>query len=221
MDVPQMVDRIQRDTPITDTDTIVAKLNAAQDWCWNRILPMNKGILTVLDNEITLAADTHSYDLAAHVSTGTLYELLYLGVKFASDTKFNEVRWCQPSMEDFRWWDQQPVAARHPVLAFVDSFDKLRLAPGLPSGTLLRVDYIYKPAEMSLVDQTTCQLPEPYHEAIVSDATARCFLSIDDTREGSYRREALDALYGAQNVTSSRQTQQQPRTRPSHRRWSR
>ncbi len=214
----QMIERIERDTQLADQEQIVGKLNAAQDWIFNRVLPMNRELLKVTDDENTMASDTRSYDLAANVATGVLYEIQWLGVKYTSDTVFVPVEFCGGSSPNFIYWDQQTVKAVHPQWVVIDNFNQVRFAPGLPSGTIIRTDYIYKPRQLSIASKTDCDLPEVFHEAMVSEATARCFLGIDDTREGTFRREALDALYGAQNVLKQRQFQTPPRTRPSMRR---
>ncbi len=215
INLQEQIVAVQSDTQESDADVIVRKLNKAMSYVANRILATNVEILKVTDDQIVLAADAKSYDLAANVSTGELLQLEFLGVQYSSETVFTPVEFIKGNSEQFVYSDQQPVQAVHPQYCVIDNFNKVRFAPGVPSGSTLRVDYIYKPATMSLVTQTTCQLPSIFHEVIVSDAIRQCFLRLDDTRDSLYKFQAMDELYGALNVLNSRQFQQSPKTRPS------
>lgn len=213
----QMIAAVSSDTQDPNQDRIIEKLNAAQSWIFNRLLPMNKEILKVTDMQLTMAADTHSYDLAANVTTGTLYSIENFGVKYASDSQFLPVVFLAGSDARFLYWDQQPVQATRPVYVVIDNFNKVRFAPGLPISTVIRVDYIYGPRDMNPNTQTTCDLPSAFHQAIVSEAISRDFRALDDDRSQEYRVIALDEEYGAKNVLGIRQFMQPPRTRSSNR----
>ncbi len=223
MDLATMITRVQGDSQVSDVEYIIGKLNAAQDWVVNRVLPMNTEILKVTNDQITVSVDTQSFDLNANISTGTLYELQWLGVKFSGETIFTPVEYVNGSDPGFIYWDQQGVQAIHPQYVTTDKFNQVRFAPGLPSGTIIRADYIYKPREMSLQQRVNCELPDPFHECVVSEATSYCWRGIDDDRRGDMHGEAMDRLYGAQNVLKTRQFAQPFRTRPSSfgpgRRW--
>ncbi len=216
-----MIAAVSADTQIADQNFIIRKLNKAQSYVTNRLIPTNIELFKVTNNQITLAADTKSYDLAANVSTGELQQIELLGVEYSSETKFTPVTFIKGNSEQFDYWDQQAVQPIHPQYCVIDNYDRVRFAPGIPSGSILRVDYIYKPAQMSLQTQTTCQLPTIFHEVIVSDAIRQCFLGIDDTRAGDYQFQAMNELYGALNVLNSRQFSQSPKTRPSYTRRQR
>lgn len=217
MILQDMIARVTADTSNANTEKIVGKLNAAQDWIWNRILPMNTEILKITDDQITVASDTKSYDLNAHVSTGTLYEIQWMGVQFAGQTNFFPVQYVNGSNPTFIYWDQQDEQAVNPQYVAIDDFNEVRFAPGLPSGSVIRVDYIYKPRTLSLAQQVNCDLPDPFHEAVVSEATSLIWRMMDDTRSGQAHSEALDRLYGGINVLAKRQFQQPFATRPSSR----
>lgn len=212
-----MITRVQQDTSMSNVDTIIGKLNAAQDWVWNRILPMNTEILKITDDQITVAADTKSYDLNAHVSTGELYELQWMGVQFSGDQDFWPVTYMNGSNPTFIYWDQQDEQAVNPQYVAIDNFNQARFAPGLPSGTVIRVDYIYKPRQLSLANRVNSDLPSIFDECMISKAVELVWRAMDDTRSGEAARDALDRLYAAQNVLATRQFQQPFRTRPSSR----
>jgi len=218
-----MIPAVFADTQQSNTDTIIIKLNAAQDWVWNRVLPMNTEILKVTNDQNTVAAATKSYNLNANVTTGTLYDLQWMGVQFSGETEFTAVSYVNGSDPNFIYWDQQDEQAVHPQMVVIDNFNQVRFAPGLPASTIIRADYIYKPRTLSLPTQTTCDLPEVFHECVVAKACSYVWTGIDDTRSQTKDYEALDRLYGAQNVLAVRQFQQPFRTRPSsrgvRRRW--
>lgn len=215
MNLQEMLAAVQGDTQIADQNYVIRKLNKAQSYVANRIMPTNVELFKVTDDQITLNSDTRSYDLAANVSTGELQQIEFLGVKYSSETRFTPVVYTKGNTDQFIYWDQEPVQPVHPQYTVIDNYDRVRFAPGIPSGSILRVDYIYLPKALSLQTQTTCQLPTIFHEVIVSDATRQCFLGIDDTRDQSYKFMAMDELYAALNVLNSRQFQQSPKTRPS------
>lgn len=214
MNLETMIQRVKDDTQAEDP-FIVGKLNSAQDWIWNRLMVMDANILKVDDDQNTLAADTSTYDLAANVATGALYQIKWLGVKFSGDTKFHPVTFMNSSDERFVWADQQDAISSGTVYAAIENFDQVRFAPPLLSGTIIRTDYIYKPRTLALGTQAVPDLPEVFHEAQVARATGEAFLGIDDDRVGVYFGMAMDKLYGALNVAGLGQTQQPFRTRPS------
>ncbi len=222
MILERMVTRIQDRTQSNNIGSIIDELNSAQDFVWNRIITNNANILKVDNCQITLAAQTSSYDLAANVTSGTLIEIKWLGVQFSGDTVFNPVTWIDSSNDNFIAADQsaQP-ASSSPVFASSENFNKVRFAPPLPSGTVLRVDYIYAPVDLSLPTRTTSDLPFIVHEAITDKATAQTYVNIDDmTRAQYWEVQATSKLMSAQNVLNRRQYQQQPRIRSSSQRGS-
>lgn len=214
-----MIRSVKADTQIRQDPDIIIKLNSAQDELANRILTMDENILKVSNDQNTLSATTSSYDLAANVSTGVLYQLKWLGIKLDGDTKFHEVVFVDSSDNEFISLDQETTTATgHPILCAIENFNQVRFAPPLPSGAILRTDYIYKPAPLSLDSNIESDLPEPFHEAMVAKAKAEAFAGIDDDRVSYFERIALAKLYGAQNLLGQRQLSQPLRTRPFQRR---
>lgn len=215
MDLQSMIDAVSQDTQAGDTNFIIRKLNKVQSYVANRIMATNPELFKVTDDQIALAADTRSYDLAANVSTGQLQQIEFLGVQYSGETTFRGVEFAKGNNPQFLYWDQQPVQTIHPQLCVIDNYDRVRFAPGIPSGSTLRVDYMYYPRTLALQTQTTCDLPVIFHECLVSDATRNTFLAIDDTRDAPYKFMAMDELQAAFNVLNNRQFQQPFRTRPS------
>ena len=217
MTLEQMIESVRQDTQVNDANFIITKLNAGQSWIYNRVFPMNKEILKVTDEEFTMAAATHTYNLGANVSTGTLISLENLSVKFTTETLFVPVVFISGSDPLFLYWDQATVQAIRPVYCVSTIFSQLRFAPGLPTSTIIRADYLYAPRPLSLETRATCDLQLPFHEAIVSKAKSGCFVGIDDDRAVYFDQQALDNEIGAKNVLGIRNFSSPPRTRPSHR----
>ena len=223
MNLESLIRAVQTDTQVASPTTIISALDEAQEWCANRILVMDENVLKVNNDQMTLTGDTRTYDLGANISTGTLYQLKWLGVQLSTDTKFHQVEWVDSSENYFVQLDQSTTAASaHPVLAASENFDQVRFAPFLVSGDIIRADYIYKPKPLSLEDNVECDLPDPFHWPVVNKARSELFDAIDDDRAQTYMRRAIDTIYGASNVLQQRQLQQRPTTAPfgvSRRRW--
>ena len=215
MDLETMIRSVRDDTQISNAQKIIDKLNSGQAWVTDRVLVMDENILKVSNDQNTLGATTSTYDLAANVNTGVLYQLKWLGVRLSGDTKFQPIRFVDSSDNEFISLDQETTTATsHPVLCAVENFNQVRFAPPLASGVVIRTDYIYKPAPLSLESNIESDLPETFHETIVAKAKAEAFAGIDDDRIAYFERMALDKLYAAMNVLGQRQLQQPPRTRP-------
>ena len=218
MTLEEMLESVREATQESRENVILIALNAAQDYFSNRLYPMNKEILKITDHQITISGTTDVYDLGANVLTTTkLYAIEFLGVKHTTDTDFIPVTFVSGGSAEFRYWAQQPAQSIQPVLCVSDNFDQVTFAPPLPDATKLRLDYIYNPAKMDLATNVQCRLPEPVHEAVVSEAKARVFRGLDDLRSQEYHLEALDNYNGAKNTIGTRQFQDPQRTRPSHR----
>lgn len=209
---------IQDRTKSSRIPMIVAELNSAQDWAWNRILTSNPNIMKVDDVEKTMIGQTSSYNLALNVSaTQTLVAVKWLGVKLTGDTKFTAVVFIDSSDDRFMAADQDTAAVGQPVFAAMENFNQVRFAPPLPSGAIVRVDYIYAPADLDFEVNTTPDLPQTVHQACTDKATAQVFVTLDDDRAGYWEAQALSKLYSAMNTINRQQYAQQPRTRPSTR----
>jgi hypothetical protein len=218
MILESMLIRLRDRTHMLSKDSmLIGELNSAQDHIWNRIITNNANILKVDDKELTLAAQTSSYDLATNVSTTvTLVAVKWLGVKLTGDTKFQSVVFIDSSDDRFISADQDSAATAQPVYAAMENFNQVRFAPPLPSGAILRVDYIYGPLGLDLATNCSPDLPYLVHEAIVDKATAQVFVNLDDDRAGYWEAQSLGKLYAASNSLNRRQYAQQPRTRPSN-----
>mgnify|MGYP001566524748 CR=1 FL=1 len=212
-----LIDSILKDTQGSDRVYVAQKLDSVQDTLWNRILTMNEEILKVTGDITTLTADTSNLDFADEVTTGIPYSFQWLGVKYSGDSKYNEVRFVDGSDPEFIALDQEDATERYPVLAVIHNFTEVRFAPPLPSGTLVRLDYIYRPTDIT-VDRGAYEpdIPRPFHKALLAEATAECFIGQDEDNKATWhKRQSLDKLYGGLNVLKTRQFQQQFRTRSS------
>ena len=208
--VTQMVDRIKGRTFQKDSTKIIGELASAVDWAFNRIFDTQNGadLLSVFDSEKTLATYTREYDLSANVST-SLVGIKQLWIKFPTETTFTPARTVDTTDLEFIFNDQwassdvTTVAKGHPVLFDVINFAKLRFAPPLAAGTVLRIDYWKKP---NVLDPTTnnnpnigTDLPFVVEESVIDKATAQIFDLMDDSRADRWDRKAearlTDALY--------------------------
>lgn len=217
MILTRQITRIQDRTQSNNIGSIIDELNSAQDFVWNRIITNNANILKVDNCQLTMAAQTSSYDLGTNVTTGTLVAIKWLGTKFSGETVFNPVGWVDSSSDAFILADQSTQAATNsPVLCASENFTQVRFAPPLPSGTVLRCDYIYTPTDLSLSSNIISDLPAIVHEAMTDKATAQTFINIDDLTRASYwEGQALSKLVSAQNSLRRRQYQQTPQTQSS------
>lgn len=211
------ITQIMERTGSNDTNSIITELNSAQDDIWNQIIVMNENILKVDNCQLTMAALTSSYDLGASVTTGTLVAIKWLGVKFAADTVFNPVIWIDSSTDAFILADQSIQAATtSPVYATSENFTRVRFAPPLPAGTIIRADYIYMPVEMNLSTKIVSDLPKIVHQAMTDIATAQTFTNIDDLdRYKVWAFTGQRKVAAAMNSLRKRQYQQTPQTRSS------
>ena len=224
MTVADMVDRIKVRTFQKDDTKVIGELRAAVDWAFNRIFDTENGadLIATWGSELTMAAQTREYNLAANVS-GTIYGIKALWLRFSTETTFTPMRPVDSADMRFLFDDQYAssdtttVAVGHPVLYDVVQFGKLRFAPPLPSGSVLRVDYWKKPA---IVDPTTnntldlgTDLPPVVDESIIDKATGQIFDLMDDTRAEKWEKRAearlTDALYVIVRRTSG-PTETQP-----------
>lgn len=217
MILERMITRIQDRTQSNNIGSIIDELNSAQDFIWNRIITNNSNILKVDNCQLTMAAQTSSYDLGANVTSGTLVAIKWLGTMFSGETIFNPVGWIDSSSDQFLLADQSTQAATNsPVFAASENFTQVRFAPPLPAGTVIRVDYIYTPTDLSLSANILSDLPNIVHEAMTDKATAQTFMNIDDGSRAAYwEGQARDKLMSAQNSLRRRQYQQTPQTRSS------
>lgn len=207
---------VKRRTHASRDADVIGELTSAQDWCWNRVASGSSNILKVDDTELTMAAQTSSYDLATNVSTTkTLIAIKWLGVKLSSETKFTPVIFLDSSDDRMIYADQDTAATVQPIYCSIENFGQVRFAPPLPSGTIIRCDYIYAPTDLSLASNASPDLPILVHNAIADKATAQIFINLDDDRAGYWEGQSIAKLYSAINVLNRRQFQQQPRTRPS------
>lgn len=220
MILESMVMRLRGRTHQLDRDSqLIDELNSGSDWAWNRIVTNNANILKVDNFQSTMAATTSSYNLGSAVPAATpLIAIKWLGIKFPSDSKFNPVIFIDSSDNRFISADQDTASSQHPVYAAVENLTQIRFAPPLPAGTILRCDFIYSPADLSLSANALVDLPNMLHEAIVDKATAQMFANLDDDRANYWEVQALSKIYSAANNLNRRQYTQQPRIRPFNRR---
>ena len=210
MTTQDIVTRVKDRTRHRDDTRVVGEINSAKDWAYTKIFLSENGpdLLMTHDTELTMSAQTRSYDLDANI-TGTLYGIKKLWLRFSNETNFTEMKPVDSSDEQFSWDDRYPasdtttVASGHPVRYDIVNFAKVRFAPPLPTNAVIRVDAWIKPPDIDPTLNPTltysADIPEPSHEAIVDKATAQIFNLLDDDRweiwEASAARRLSDALY--------------------------
>lgn len=182
----------------------------------NRVYLTEDGpdLLSTLAQEITLSADTKTYDLAANI-TGNFLGIKALFCKFPSDTVFTLMENVDVEQPVFQDIDSQPAAIEpvqinHPVLYHVYNFGTVRFDQKLPASTVLRVDFYRFGAPPDPTTNNTVEngedLTEFLHDAIVCKATAHCLENLDDERTGSWETRAMIYLNDALRLVQKRVT---------------
>lgn len=212
MTAQEMVKLVQDRSRQRDQAKILRELRAAYRWAANRVYLSEGGpdLLSTIGQELTLAADTRDYNLAANI-TGNFLGLKQLWSKLPSDVSFTPMDTADLETPNFQNRDNQPaatpeVALNHPVLYHVYNFGMVRFSPTLPSGTILRADFFRFGAPPDPTTNNTTEsgsdLDSVFHDAIVCKAAAHCLENIDDDRVGSWETRAMvylnDALLVAQ-----------------------
>lgn len=198
MTTQQLVTSVKERTRHQDDTRVVRELNSSLDWAYTKVFNSTNGpdLLMTFDTELTMAAVTRDYDLGANV-TGTLYSIKQLWLRFATDTNFTPmIQRDAVSDDQFVWADQYPssdttsIAVGHPVRYDIINFAKVRFAPMLPTGAIIRIDACIKPPDMDPTTNPTLtysfDIPEPTHQAIADKATGQIFRLLDDTRAKEY-----------------------------------
>lgn len=208
-----MVLRVKQRTAQPNDLKIIGELASAKDWAYNKIFISADGPdqLSSSDVEVTLSLRTREWDMgaASGISGTDIYGIKLLWLKFPSETVFSPMRPADSADLRFIFNDQwtsadtTTVATGHPVMYDVIDFAKVRFAPPLPSGSVIRVDYWLNPPNPN--PNTNNQLlygddiMAPTHEAITDKATAQIFVGIDDNRVLYWEQQAMlrlrDALY--------------------------
>ncbi len=226
-----MLDLMKQRTKVQDSAKLLRELRSAYRWAVRRVYNAAGGpdLLTTIGEELpVLAAVTRDYDLGAAVTGGEFLGVKMLSLKLPIDSFFTEMQPSDANATKFASADSAPVsnpniAQGHPVMYTAINFSKVRFAPALPIGAIIRADYFRigpvpdpttNPTQEDGVD-----FPAIFHDAVVSKAVAQIFTTLDDTREGTSETRARDELNDAIYLATSR-TKGPVQTRPvrSHRR---
>lgn len=230
MTTQDMLDLLKQRTKITDQSKCLRELKVAYRWAVNEIYKSADGpalLVTVGEELPALLATTRDYDLESIIATaggGTLLGLQTLWVRLPGDTKFTRLIPRDITSNDFVARDAQPatdplIASGYPIFFAVTNYGQVRFAPALPTGAILRADYSRFGPEPDPITNPTQQdgtdLPSLFHDAIVHEATANLFLTLDDDRAIAWASKSLptlnSAIYTAGKAT---RTQRPVETRP-------
>jgi hypothetical protein len=210
----QYVERVRNRTHHPADAKIIGELASAKDWVTNRVFKSADGPdqLASWATELTLAATARDYDLGAALS-GTLYGVKLLWLKLSQDSVFSPMRPVDTADMRFIFNDlytasSSIVATGHPVMYDVVNFAKVRFAPPLPSGAVIRVDYWLRPPEIDPTENNVLtygsDIMEPVQEAIADKATAQIFNIMDDSRDMYWEQQARDKVNDAIHVLHKR-----------------
>ena len=205
-----MLTRVKQRTRMQDEYRILTELQHAYGWVLRRVYNTEKGpnLLITIDEELSINATTRDYDLASNLAHALL-GVKQLWLKLPSDTTFTPMVTADTNSSVFVVTDSASITATgHPVFYDVVNFDKVRFAPALPSGSTIRVDYYRLAPDL---DPTTDNsptsshdLPEIFHDAVVSKTTAQVYGLLDDTREITWEQRAVADLQEAVYVANRR-----------------
>lgn len=215
MTTAEMVTKVKTRTKQADDTKVITELQSAYDWARNRVFNTENGpdILSTFDEELTLAARTRNYNLAANLANSIL-GIKQLWLKLTTDTVFTPMIPADTNRTEYVRNDSETaadttvIATGHPVYYDVINYNQVRFAPALPSGAVIRVDYyriapLPDPTANPTLDAGN-DLPEVFHEAIVNKATAQVFENLDDSRAGTWELRAESTLRDAMYVTQRR-----------------
>lgn len=230
MTTAQMLDLIYQRTKIADKTKCLRELQTAFDWAVVEIFKDANGpqlLYTVGEELPAVIAVTRDYDLGANLITGNMLGLQTLWVKLPSGTLFTPLSSREVASQDFRLVDSATaanpaVASGFPIYFAVIDSTKIRFAPALPIGSVIRADYARFGAAPDPVTNNTAtagaDLNSIFHSAICFKATALLFNTLDDTREIMNHQLAIStlnsAIYAAGKAT---RTQQPIETKPFRR----
>lgn len=203
---------------------LVAEMNSALSFVWNRIYVAYPDLELTFETTATLAADTQQLDLGAAIAAlgGEFFGHKTFYTYDSGSQRYIPVRFLDANHPDFLAREQETAELIFPSLASVVNFDQVRFAPALPSGTQYRSDWVGKPPNFSLNSQTQTTIPEPLQQAITDKATSQMYVGIDDDRVSYWEAQARDKIVTGIHAIKYRQ-QQTPQTTapfPSRRRWS-
>ncbi len=220
----EMMDLLKLRTKVADQSKLLLELRSGYRWAARRIFNAEGGpdLLVTLGEELTaLAATTRDYNVGS-LTAGVLLGIKQLWVKLPSDSKFTLMEPTDAGNVCFTNADSATTAAPvtaigHPVFYTVVNVSKVRFAPALPSGAVVRIDYFRTgepPDPTTNPTQTNgTDLPDVFHDAICSKAIAQTFGFLDDSREGAWETRARDELNDAIYLATKR-TQSPPQTTP-------
>ncbi len=229
----EMLALLQQRTKIASKTKRINELRAAYRWVVRRVFNTADGpdLLCTIGEELpALVAVTRTYNLGAAVTGGELLGIKKLWVKLPSDTRFVPMQDADSDEPEFLDADSYPnatvvAASGHPVLYDAINFSQIRFAPPLPIGAVIRADYFRIGPEPGVPEDSSeseseelaedaevgVDLPSIFHDAMVNEATALLFNTLDDDREDGWHMKARDAIndaiYNAKRVQGPTVTQ--------------
>lgn len=210
MTLQESIELIRKRTKKSNDDPwIVAEMNSAQAWVWNRLYTAYPDIEVTFETTGTFAAETHTFGLAAELaaSGGEFFGHKTFYILNSSQNKYVPVVFMDANDPRFLAREQEQAQVLQPCYASAVNFGEVRFAPALPSGTGWRSDWVGTPPALSLDTQTTTALPEPLHHAIVDKATAQMFVGIDDDRVEYWEAQSRDKILTGIHAAKFRQQQ--------------
>lgn len=216
MTTTEMLALMKQRTKVGDQEKLLNELRSAYRWVVRRVYNSADGpdlLMTIGEELPAFVAITRNYDLGANVVGGEFLGLKNLWLRLPGDVKFTPLLFRDENDDAFLAWDfslaaTPLLAISHPVFYTVINFSKLRFAPALPIGSILRADYFrIGPVPDPTTNDTQengVDLPAQFHDAMVHKATAQLFGTLDDSREKSEEARARDVITDAIYATGKR-----------------
>lgn len=176
---------IKQRTGFRKNQDIIDAINTSLEWIWPRIYSVYPNIELTYGATGALAAETTTFDLATAVHS-TIYGLKSLAFRESSSADFQPVLFKDTNSPEFEARRSLTAQVIQPVYADTTNFNKIIVAPALPSGTQWRADWIGKPLPLSLETNPTLTFPDPMAKPMLDHSIGIVFEMMDDERSLKY-----------------------------------
>lgn len=224
----EIISQVKDRTKHTSSPKVGNELKTAYRWAMRKVFNTENGpdLLVTLGEEHAIAARTRTYNLISNC-TKPFLALKQLWLKLATDAVFTPMLTVDTNGAEFALLDAEAsadtsvFATGHPVFYDVYDFGQIRIAPALPAGCTIRVDYYQFALDLGIESsgQDSSEGPEiqqildAISDAILDKTTALVFRMLDDARELTYAMDAKENLTDA-IWNLNRRVQAPTRTRP-------
>ena len=216
MHLDEMLQLVKDRTHYTNNDAaVIRELNSALRWAWQRVTLTNPDLELTFGTAGTFSANTQSWDLAAAITGGELYQIKALWIREDGGEDYTPVVFKDANDPAFiARAIENDTEVIFPVYADVKNFDQIQFANTLPTNTQWKVDWIGKPAELSLGTSVITTVPEVLHDAMIERAVGLIWRTMDDNRFISAFQNAQGLLSTGIQSVKRRQFLTQTRTKP-------